>query len=217
MITHPLISGQDQSWFKRQALKVAVTATNTQLFEIKSVHQWTWGYNDSLLELLKLSQPDMVPFTYFGWFMNRNNSDQGQLTIRTGLGEWCVRYFKILTLGLFRVDKILSTLISTVQVFFAAIQKLSNVYFIGDVQREAEIVSWQNRTSMDVWTDSFCNAINGTDGTMFHPFIQRNESLYMFTTDICRSIYASYEKDTLSKGKLFDSIILHWCFTYCFF
>jgi len=150
-----LNQAKDQSWFKRQALKVAVTATNTQLFEIKSVHQWTWGYNDSLLELLKLSQPDMVPFTYFGWFMNRNNSDQGQLTIRTGLG---------------------------------------------DVQREAEIVSWQNRTSMDVWTDSFCNAINGTDGTMFHPFIQRNESLYMFTTDICRSIYASYEKDTLSKG-----------------
>lgn len=71
-------------------MKLAIATTGTKLFEIKPVRQWLWGYNDTLLELLKLSQPDMVPFTYFGWFMNKNNTDPGRLTIKTGVGKGVV-------------------------------------------------------------------------------------------------------------------------------
>ena len=77
---------QSQSWFKKQALKLAITTTGESLFETKPVKEWLWGYNDKLLELLKLSQPDMVPFTFFGWFMNKNNTAPGNMTIKTGLG-----------------------------------------------------------------------------------------------------------------------------------
>ena len=80
------------------------------------------------------------------------------------------------------------------------VMPFSSLIFLGDLNHEAEIVSWKNMTSIDVWTDSYCNAINGTDGTMFHPFIEKNETLYMFTNDICRSIYAQYEQDVTVKG-----------------
>jgi len=150
-----LNQAKDRGWFVKQALKVAVATTGTKLFETKPVRQWLWGYNDTLLELLKLSQPDVVPFTYFGWFMNKNNTDPGRLTIDTG---------------------------------------------VGGVQHEADIISWKNQTALDVWTDSYCNAINGTDGSMFHPFVNKNDTLYMFSSDICRSIYVQYEKDSYVKG-----------------
>lgn len=150
-----LNQAKGQSWFKKQALKLAIATTGTKLFEIKPVRQWLWGYNDTLLELLKLSQPDMVPFTYFGWFMNKNNTDPGRLTIKTG---------------------------------------------VDDVQHEAEIVSWKNQTALDVWPDSYCNAINGTDGSMFHPFVQKNDTLFLFSSDICRSIYVQYERESSVKG-----------------
>ena len=83
---------------------------------------------------------------------------------------------------------------------FLFVMPFSSFAFPGDLNHEAEIVSWKNMTSIDVWTDSYCNAINGTDGTMFHPFIEKNETLYMFTNDICRSIYAQYEQDVTVKG-----------------
>jgi len=150
-----LNGAKDQGWLARQALKLAIATTGTKLFETKPVREWLWGYDDPLLEFLKTTNPELVPFTFFGWFMNRNNSDPGGLTVKTGLG---------------------------------------------DLNHEAEIVSWKNMTSIDVWTDSYCNAINGTDGTMFHPFIEKNETLYMFTNDICRSIYAQYEQDVTVKG-----------------
>ena len=79
--------------------------------------------------------------------------------------------------------------------------------FPGDLNHEAQIVSWKNMTSIDVWTDSYCNAINGTDGTMFHPFVEKNETIYMFTNDICRSIYAQYVQDVTVKGWSFKMLV----------
>jgi len=150
-----LNQAKDQSWFVRQALKFAITSTKTNLFETKTVRQWLWGYDDPLLVLLKETQPDMVPFTYFGWFMNKNNSAPGNLSVKTG---------------------------------------------VDDNAHENEILTWDGEASLDVWADSYCNAINGTDASLFHSFVDRSETLYIFTNDICRSIYVQYEQDVKVKG-----------------
>ncbi|GLD55240.1 lysosome membrane protein 2-like protein [Lates japonicus] len=42
--------------------------------------------------------------------------------------------------------------------------------------------------------------INGTNGASFHPIITKNETLYMFSSDLCRSLYALYEEDVTVKG-----------------
>ncbi|XP_021340100.1 lysosome membrane protein 2-like [Mizuhopecten yessoensis] len=62
------------------------------------------------------------------------------------------------------------------------------------------IDKWNSKTSLGYWNTTLCDMINGTDGTMFPPFVEKSDRLYIFSTDICRSIYASFEKDVSLKG-----------------
>jgi len=78
----------------------------------------------------------------------------------------------------------------------------------GDLTQEASIEAWKGQSQLNVWGDQFCNAINGTDGTMFHPFVNKNDTLYMFSPDICRSIYGRFESELVVKGlKAFKFVI----------
>ncbi|CAG0902808.1 unnamed protein product, partial [Cyprideis torosa] len=49
-------------------------------------------------------------------------------------------------------------------------------------------------------SDSECHKIIGTDGTMFHPNMDKDEKVYIFNTDLCRSIYAVYRKEIEHRG-----------------
>lgn len=62
------------------------------------------------------------------------------------------------------------------------------------------IDKWDSKKSLGYWNTGLCDMINGTDGTMFPPFVDKSDKLYIFSTDICRSIYATYEKETKLKG-----------------
>uniref|UniRef100_A0A8D2ADE3 Scavenger receptor class B member 2 n=1 Tax=Sus scrofa TaxID=9823 RepID=A0A8D2ADE3_PIG len=46
--------------------------------------------------------------------------------------------------------------------------------------------------SLDWWTADTCNMINGTDGDSFHPLITKDEVLYVFPSDFCRSVYITF-------------------------
>ena len=37
------------------------------------------------------------------------------------------------------------------------------------------------------------NTLRGTDGQQFHPSVQDDEQLWIFSTDLCRSMYLEYE------------------------
>lgn len=41
---------------------------------------------------------------------------------------------------------------------------------------------------MSWWSSNQSNMINGTDGAVFHPLINRNELLYIFAADLCRCV-----------------------------
>ncbi|XP_067846352.1 lysosome membrane protein 2-like [Heptranchias perlo] len=56
------------------------------------------------------------------------------------------------------------------------------------------IIEWKGNKSLDWWTTDMCNMINGTDATSFHPLITKNETLHFFSSDLCRSLYATFEK-----------------------
>ncbi|THD22043.1 Lysosome membrane protein 2 (Lysosome membrane protein II) [Fasciola hepatica] len=51
------------------------------------------------------------------------------------------------------------------------------------------ILLYNNSKYLSCWTTSQANQINGTDGTLFHPFLKSDEGIYIFAPDICRSIY----------------------------
>ncbi|KAK5851936.1 hypothetical protein PBY51_023449 [Eleginops maclovinus] len=76
------------------------------------------------------------------------------------------------------------------------------VFFTGqqDYKDFARVDTWKGESTLNWWTSDECNMINGTNGGSFHPVITKNESLYMFSSDLCRSLYALYEEDVIVKG-----------------
>uniref|UniRef100_A0A3Q1EBT4 Scavenger receptor class B, member 2c n=1 Tax=Acanthochromis polyacanthus TaxID=80966 RepID=A0A3Q1EBT4_9TELE len=62
------------------------------------------------------------------------------------------------------------------------------------------VVTWQGQSQLTFWTSNQSNSINGSDGSAFHPLLEKNERLYIFTPDLCRSIYMEFEKDVEVKG-----------------
>lgn len=59
---------------------------------------------------------------------------------------------------------------------------------------------WNKESSLKFWTTRQCNMINGSDGTIFPPFEDKGRTLYIFSSDICRSIYTVYQKPVTLKG-----------------
>ncbi|XP_029300865.1 lysosome membrane protein 2c [Cottoperca gobio] len=76
------------------------------------------------------------------------------------------------------------------------------VFFTGQQNYKdfARVDTWNSESKMNWWTSDECNMINGTNGASFHPVITKNEMLYMFSSDLCRSLYALYEEDVTVKG-----------------
>ncbi|XP_044031149.1 lysosome membrane protein 2c [Siniperca chuatsi] len=76
------------------------------------------------------------------------------------------------------------------------------VFFTGQQNYKdfAKVDTWNGESSLNWWTSDECNMINGTNGASFHPVITKNETLYMFSSDLCRSLYAMYEDDVTVKG-----------------
>ncbi|XP_072352417.1 lysosome membrane protein 2c isoform X2 [Scyliorhinus torazame] len=62
------------------------------------------------------------------------------------------------------------------------------------------IVEWRGNNSLDWWTTDTCNMINGTDGTSFHPLVTKNDTLLFFSSDLCRSLYTTFEQELGVKG-----------------
>ncbi|KAM9331139.1 lysosome membrane protein 2 [Gastrophryne carolinensis] len=63
-----------------------------------------------------------------------------------------------------------------------------------------QIVEWNGQRKLTWWTSDTSNMINGTDGTSFHPLIDKDELLYIFPSDLCRSLHVAYNSSTSVKG-----------------
>ncbi|CAL4110951.1 unnamed protein product, partial [Meganyctiphanes norvegica] len=57
------------------------------------------------------------------------------------------------------------------------------------------IYSWHGQKEVEFWKEDRCNMINGTEGSQFPPPLLRENNVVLFTAELCRSIYATYEKD----------------------
>lgn len=62
-----------------------------------------------------------------------------------------------------------------------------------------KVVTWNGQSQLTFWTSNQSNSINGSDSA-FHPLLEKNERIYVFTSDLCRSIYMEFEKDVEVKG-----------------
>ncbi|XP_007519880.1 lysosome membrane protein 2 [Erinaceus europaeus] len=62
------------------------------------------------------------------------------------------------------------------------------------------IIQWNGKTSLDWWATEECNMINGTDGDSFHPLVTKDEVLYVFPSDFCRSLYLTFSSFESVQG-----------------
>ncbi|KAH9495206.1 Lysosome membrane protein 2 [Bulinus truncatus] len=61
------------------------------------------------------------------------------------------------------------------------------------------IISWNELEKLNYWTSDLANMINGTDGTIYPPFIDKAETKYLFSSDLCRSLGMDFTKDVTVK------------------
>ena len=54
--------------------------------------------------------------------------------------------------------------------------------------------------NISVWNDDYCDTFNGTDGTIFHPWLYEDEDVVSFSPDICRSLSTKFQKKTSIAG-----------------
>ncbi|KAL0966208.1 hypothetical protein UPYG_G00292320 [Umbra pygmaea] len=69
-----------------------------------------------------------------------------------------------------------------------------------DFMDYARIATFRGESKLSLWTSEQSNMINGTDGSAFHPLLSKKERLYIFSPDLCRSIFMEFEKDVEVKG-----------------
>ncbi|XP_013144918.1 PREDICTED: sensory neuron membrane protein 2-like isoform X3 [Papilio polytes] len=67
-------------------------------------------------------------------------------------------------------------------------------------------ISLNGSSQFHYWIDeeegkpSVCNMINGTDASIYNPFVDNTKSLFGINTDICRSVELRYQHDTDYEG-----------------
>jgi len=59
----------------------------------------------------------------------------------------------------------------------------SGIYNPRDLGR---IEEWNDMQNLTVWSDTFCNIISGTDGTIFPPFWSPKDEVTIYLPDFCR-------------------------------
>ncbi|XP_005798696.1 lysosome membrane protein 2 isoform X1 [Xiphophorus maculatus] len=64
----------------------------------------------------------------------------------------------------------------------------------------ARIETYKGERMLKYWSTNESNSILGSDGSAFHPLLNKSERLYVFSPDLCRTIYMEFEKDVEVKG-----------------
>ena len=71
---------------------------------------------------------------------------------------------------------------------------------VEQVKDVARVISYDGQAELDYWGKGECNAIRGTDGSLFHPEVAKNETLYIFNKDLCQSLPLIFQEEVMHHG-----------------
>lgn len=81
---------------------------------------------------------------------------------------------------------------------------------VKNYKQTGEMVEYKGQERQTVWSDEgTCNALSGTDSTIFHSLLFKDELLDSFTADMCLSTPAHYVKPSKVKGELINNAHIH--------
>ncbi|PAV80032.1 hypothetical protein WR25_23005 [Diploscapter pachys] len=90
--------------------------------------------------------------------------------------------------------------------FFEANNTGRGTYEVKDGTSRAEdlgkLVSYdgRNMTEAGWWSDENARILRGTEGSLFPPFIQKTDRIYVFVIELCRSIWLEFDKEVVVHG-----------------
>ncbi|XP_038056908.1 platelet glycoprotein 4-like isoform X2 [Patiria miniata] len=65
-----------------------------------------------------------------------------------------------------------------------------------DTDKINHISRWKGESELSFWSSDEANMLNGTDGSYNAPFFDKKKMMYVFSSDICRSINAVFDEET---------------------
>lgn len=71
---------------------------------------------------------------------------------------------------------------------------------VDDITQYGIIDKYNGRSHMTNWLREDCNRLNGSDGSIFPPHIQKDTTLHVYDKDLCRLLPLSFEKEVLGSG-----------------
>ncbi|CAG7828989.1 unnamed protein product [Allacma fusca] len=79
---------------------------------------------------------------------------------------------------------------------------------VKNYQTFGQIVEYDHKPELNFWTnqslpvdaEQYCNKINGSDGSLFPPFLTKDQGLHVFSHEICRSIYFTFDEEVNLRG-----------------
>ncbi|XP_065349051.1 sensory neuron membrane protein 2-like [Cloeon dipterum] len=69
-----------------------------------------------------------------------------------------------------------------------------------DVSKLGQIVEWEHNSTLQFWSGDECNTIRGSDATIFPPFLNEETKINVYSTDLCRSLYMTYDQKIGHSG-----------------
>ena len=71
-----------------------------------------------------------------------------------------------------------------------------------DILDLGSIVNFDNKTRLDTWyddtsQDKVCNEIHGTDGSLYPPFVKKDQVFHIFNKDMCRALPIEYSETVM--------------------
>ena len=63
-----------------------------------------------------------------------------------------------------------------------------------------KILELNGKPMLDIYDEDRCNMLKGTDGTLYPPFISKDQTFELFILDICRSFKFVFQKEEFYNG-----------------